>query len=74
MIRFNPKFLFSKVTAENVRVGLRRYPLTDLMRKQTWRHFGAVAAAVAVGLPWPEVLPDCSPKEIGDRTQTCKHI
>ena len=74
MIRFNPKFLSSKVRAENVRAGLRRYPLTGLMRKQMWRHFGAVAAAVAVGLPWPEVLPDCSPKEIGDRTQTCKHI
>ena len=74
MIRFNPKFLSSWARAENVRAGLRRYPLTGLMRKQTWRHFGAVAAAVAVGLPWPEVLPDCSPKEIGDRTQTCKHI
>ena len=74
MIRFNPKFLSSKVAAENVREGLRRCPLTGLMRKQMWRRFGAVAAAVAVGLPWPEVLPDCSPKEIGDRTQTCKHI
>ena len=74
MIRFNPKFLSSKVRAENVRAGLRRYPLTGLMRKQKWQRFDAVAAAVAVGLPWPEVLPDCSPKEIGDRTQTCKHI
>ena len=74
MIRFNPKFLFSKVTAENVRVGLRRYPLKGLMRKQTWPHFGAVAAVGVVGLPWPGVLQDCSPKEIGDRTQTCKHI
>ena len=74
MIRFNPKFLSSMVRAENVRAGLRRFPLAGLMRKQTSRHFGAVAAAAAVGLPWPEVLPDCSPKEIGDRTQTCKHI
>ena len=74
MIRFNPKFLSSWARAENVRAGLRHYPLTGLMRKQTWRHSGAVAAAVAVGLPWPEVLLGCSPKEIGDRTQTCKHI